>query len=381
MSTRFSLRLAQIGASFLLGLVLLIGWRVAKNAPIEKPKGPPPVPVSIALVTQRDVPQLVSGIGTVQPLNSVVLRPQVSGIITEVLFVEGQTVARGQLLARLDGRTIAANLHQAQAEQARNEAQLKAAKLDQARYDNLLALRAVSQQAVEQQTALVEQLNAAIAAGQATVAAQKVQLSYTQITSPISGRVGLRHIDPGNLVQAGDPRGLVSVTQVDPISVVFSLPQQLLPIMHPLVRGEAHAPVEAYDRDGGVLLGEGQLTTLDNQVDPASGTVLLRAEFNNKDGALWPGQFVTVRIRIGVKMNALVVPVQAVKQGPQGAFVYRVREDRAELAPVHVGYSNENVVVIEDGLSKGERIVVDGHSRLTPGAPVKWIDPPRSAGP
>jgi RND family efflux transporter MFP subunit len=366
--------------------MLLIGWRVAKNAPIDRPKGSPPVPVSIAFVEQRDVPQLASGIGTVQPLSSVVLRPQVSGIITEVLFVEGQTVTRGQLLARLDDRSIAANLRQAQAEQARNEAQLKAAKLDQARYDNLLVLRAVSQQAVEQQTALVEQLNAAIAAGQATVAAQKVQISYTRITSPISGRVGLRHIDPGNLVQVGDPRGLVSVTQVDPISVVFSLPQQLLPTVQPLMRGEARALVEAYDREGGVLLGEGKLTTLDNQVDPASGTVLLRAEFNNKEGALWPGQFVTVRVRVGVSTNALVVPVQAVKRGPQGSFVYRVREGRAEVVPVHIGpahsvYSNENVVVIQDGLAKGERVVIDGHSRLTPDALVKWVEPARSVGP
>jgi RND family efflux transporter MFP subunit len=359
--------------------MLLIGWRVAKNAPVDKPKGPPPVPVSIAFVEQRDVPQLASGIGSVQPLNSVVLRPQVSGIITEVLFVEGQTVTRGQLLARLDDRSIAANLRQAQAEQARNEAQLKAAKLDQARYDNLLVLRAVSQQAVEQQTALVEQLNAAIAAGEATIAAQKVQISYTRITSPISGRVGMRHIDPGNLVQVGDPRGLVSVTQMDPISVVFGLPQQLLPTVQPLMRGEARALVEAYDREGGVLLGEGKLTTLDNQVDPASGTVLLRAEFNNKDGALWPGQFVTVRVQVGVSTNALIVPVQAVKQGPHGSFVYRVREGRAEVVPVHLGYSNEHVVVIQDGLEKGERVVIDGHSRLTPDALVKWIEPPRSA--
>ena len=220
-----SRRVLQV-AAVAIPVAVLVTWRLMSNTVAAgPPKGPPPVPVSVVAVEQRDVPQLAAGIGTVQSLHSVVLRPQVSGIVTEVLFEEGQQVKKGQLLARIDDRTIVANLRQSEAEKARNEAQLRAARLDQSRYNNLLAEEAISRQTVEQQAALVEQLEAAIRANEATIAAQRVQLSYTQITSPVTGRVGLRRIDPGNLVQAGDANGLVAVTQVDPISVIFTLPQ------------------------------------------------------------------------------------------------------------------------------------------------------------
>lgn len=359
-------------AAVALALALLIAWRLTSNTvAASPPKGPPPVPVSVVAVEERDVPQLAAGIGTVQSLHSVVLRPQVSGIVTEVLFEEGQQVKKGQLLARIDDRTIVANLRQAEADKARNEAQLRAARLDQSRYNNLLAEEAISRQTVEQQAALVEQLEAAIRANEATIAAQQVQLSYTQIASPVTGRVGLRRIDPGNLVQAGDANGLVAVAQVDPISVIFSLPQELLVSLQGL--NQAH--VGAYDRDGGVLLGEGKLKTVDNQVDAATGTIRLRAEFGNKDGRLWPGQFVTVRLQTGVSSDALVVPARTVKQGLQGPFVFRVREQRAEVVPVQVGYSNDEIAVIREGLVAGDSVVSDGHSRLTPNATVKLVNP------
>jgi RND family efflux transporter MFP subunit len=299
----------------------------------------------------------------------------VSGIVTEVLFEEGQQVKKGQLLARIDDRTIVANLRQSEAEKARNEAQLRAARLDQSRYNNLLAEEAISRQTVEQQAALVEQLEAAIRANEATIAAQQVQLSYTQIASPVTGRVGLRRIDPGNLVQAGDAQGLVAVTQVDPISVIFTLPQELLVTLQGLAHGEPYAHVGAYDRDGGVLLGEGKLKTVDNQVDAATGTIRLRAEFTNKDGKLWPGQFVTVRLQTGMSNDALIVPARTVKQGLQGPFVFRVREQRAEVVPVQVGYSNDEIAVIREGLAAGDSVVSDGHSRLTPNAVVKLVTP------
>lgn len=370
-----SSRRAVVGALILAPVVLLIGWRLLSSSmAADPPRGPPPVPVSVVAVGHRDVPQLAGGIGTVQSLHSVVLRPQVSGIVTDVLFDEGQQVKRGQLLARIDDRTIIANLRQAEAEKARNEAQLKAAKLDQSRYENLLAEEAISRQTVEQQAALVEQLQAAIRANEATIAAQQVQLSYTQIISPVTGRVGLRRIDPGNLVQAGDAEGLVAVTQVDPISVIFTLPQELLSTVHGLTHGQPTAKVNAYDRDGGVLLSEGKLTTIDNQVDAATGTIRLRAEFENKDGRLWPGQFVTVRMQTGVSGNALVVPARTVRQGLQGAFVFRVREQRAEVVPVQVGYSDDEIAVIRAGLADGDSVVSDGHSRLTPNAIVKLVD-------
>lgn len=364
-----------------VSVLLLVVWRMTVNTVAAgPPKGPPPVPVSVVTVEQRDVPQLAAGIGTVQSLHSVVLRPQVSGIVTEVLFDEGQQVRKGQLLARIDDRTIVANLRQAEAEKARNEAQLRAARLDQSRYNNLLAEEAISRQTVEQQAALVEQLEAAIRANEATIAAQQVQLSYTQITSPVTGRVGLRRIDPGNLVQAGDANGLVAVTQVDPISVIFTLPQELLVTLQGLTNGEPHAHVGAYDRDGGVLLAAGKLKTVDNQVDAGTGTIRLRAEFTNKEGRLWPGQFVTVRLQTGISGGALVVPARTVKQGLQGSFVFRVREHRAEVVPVQVAYSNDEIAVIREGLAEGDSIVSDGHSRLTPNATVKLVDAAATAG-
>ena len=362
-----------VAVSFLV--VALLAWRMLSGSlAADRPHGPPPVPVSVVTVEQKDVPQLAAGIGTVQSLHNVTLRPQVSGIVTEVLFQEGQNVKRGQLLARIDDRTILANLRQAEAEKARNVAQLKAANLDKSRYDNLLAEEAISRQTVEQQVAQVEQLQAAIRANEATIAAQQVQLSFTKITSPVNGRVGLRHIDPGNLIQVGDAAGLVTVTQVDPISVIFTLPQELLGRVGGLTSGESHAHVGAFDRDGGILLGEGKLTTIDNQVDASTGTIRLRAEFTNSAGKLWPGQFVTIRLETGVSGNALVVPSRTVRQGLEGPFVFRVREQKAEVVPVQVGYNNDEITVITGGLAEGDSVVVDGHSRLTPNARVKLVE-------
>nr|WP_235936788.1 efflux RND transporter periplasmic adaptor subunit [Steroidobacter agaridevorans] len=358
-----------------IAVVLLIAYRLLSSSlAADPPRGPPPVPVSVITVEQKDVPQLAAGIGTVQSLHNVILRPQVSGIVTEVLFEEGQQVKRGQLLARIDDRTILANLRQAEAEKARNEAQLKAAELDKSRYDNLLAEEAISRQTVEQQLAQVEQLEAAIRANEATIAAQQVQLSFTKITSPVNGRVGLRRVDPGNLVQVGDANGLVTVTQVDPISVIFTLPQELLGRVQGLTHGDSSAHVGAFDRDGGVLLAEGKLTTIDNQVDASTGTIRLRAEFANTQDKLWPGQFVTVRLQTGVSGNALVVPTRSVRQGLEGPFVFRVREQKAEVVRVQVGYSNDEITVITAGLAKGDSVVTDGHSRLTPNATVRLVE-------
>lgn len=362
-----------------VAVVVLIAWRLLSSSlAVDPPHESQPVPVSVVTVEQKDVPQVAAGIGTVQSLHNVILRPQVSGIVTEVLFEEGQNVKRGQLLARIDDRTILANLRQAEAEKARNEAQLKAARLDKSRYDNLLAEEAISRQTVEQQVAMVEQLEAAIRANEATIAAQQVQLSYTKITSPVNGRVGLRRVDPGNLVQLGDADGLVTVTQVDPISVIFTLPQELLGRVSGLTQGKPYAHVGAFDRDGGVLLAEGKLTTIDNQVDANTGTIRMRAEFGNSEGKLWPGQFVTIRLETGVSGNALVVPTRTVRQGLEGRFVFRIRELKAEVVPVQVGYSNDEITVITAGLANGDSIVSDGHSRLTPNAMVTLVDGPNS---
>jgi RND family efflux transporter MFP subunit len=385
LSSAMSIRLPQSRGAF-LGVaatslvVVLIAWRLLSSSlAADPPHGPSPVPVSVVYVEQKDVPQLAAGIGTVQSLHNVTLRPQVSGVVTEVLFQEGQQVKRGQLLARIDDRTILANLRQAEAEKARNEAQLKAANLDKSRYDNLLAEEAISRQTVEQQVALVEQLHAAIRANEATIAAQQVQLTFTKITSPVNGRVGLRRVDPGNLVQVGDAAGLVTVTQVDPISVIFTLPQELLGRVQGLTQADSYAQVGAFDRDGGLLLAEGKLTTIDNQVDASTGTIRMRAEFVNSEGKLWPGQFVTIRLQTGVSSSALVVPTRTVRQGLEGPFVFRIRDQKAVVVPVQIGYSNDDITVITAGIAQGDSIVTDGHSRLTPNAMVKLVDSPNPA--
>jgi RND family efflux transporter MFP subunit len=331
--------------------------------------------VSVVEAIQRDVPQRISGIGTVQSLHAVVLRPQVTGVITEVLFDEGELVVRGALLARIDDRSIKAALAQAEAEKASGEADLRIAELDLSRYTGLRDRSVIPRQAIEQQAALVEKLKATIQASQARIVAQQVQLSFTQIRSPVRGRVGIRRVDPGNLVQAGDENGLVSVTQIDPISIVFTLPQELLPRLRAATRNKQAVSVVAFDRDAGERLAQGRLTTLDNQIDVATGTLRLRAEFDNAEGDLLPGQFVTLQLETGITTNATVVPAAAVQQGLKGAFVYRVQNDKAEMAQVVTSFLDDEIAVIAEGVAPGDRVVVDGQSRLKAGSRVKVSAP------
>ncbi len=359
-------------AIVLLALVALAWWLLAGGKKEMPP--PPPVPVSVIRAEQRDVPHMATGIGTVESLHNVTLRPQLEGVLSEVLFQEGQMVRKGDLLARIDDRATAAALAQAQAEKARNEAQLRAAEQDLTRYQNLVKEEAISRQTVEQQQGRVGELRAAVNANDAAIAAAQVQLSYTKIIAPVSGRIGLRRVDPGNLVRASDSEGLVTVTQIAPISVVFSLPQTLVPNIQPLLKQPGGARVTAYDRDNGTELADGQLTMIDNQIDTATGTIRLRAEFVNADGSLWPGQFVTVRLQIGLSGNATVVLPRAVKQGLEGPFVFRVNNGKAEVVPVSVGYSTDKETVITKGVQPGETIVSDGQSRLKDGSPVKIVE-------
>lgn len=333
------------------------------------------MPVAVVEAARRDVPQRISGIGTVQSLHGVVLRPQVTGVVTEVLFDEGELVERGALLARIDDRSIKAALAQAQAEKSSGQADLRIAELDLARYSGLRDRSIVPVQTIEQQAALVEKLKATIQGSEARIAAQRVQLSFTEIRSPVRGRVGIRRVDPGNLVQAGDDNGLVTVTQIDPISVVFTLPQELLPRLRQANKSTRPVNVTAFDRDAGTPLAHGRLTTLDNQIDVATGTLRLRAEFDNAEGELMPGQFVTLQLETGTSADATVVPAQAVQQGLEGAFVYRVRSEKAEMAPVITSYLDDEIAVIAEGIVPGDLIVVDGQSRLKPGAAVKYSAP------
>lgn len=360
----------------LCAIVLLAAggyWWFAKTSEkaARQSGGGSAVPVSVVEATQRDVPQRISGIGTVQSLHAVVLRPQVTGVITEVLFDEGELVERGALLARIDDRSIKAALAQAEAEKISGEADLRIAELDLARYTGLSDRSVIPRQTIEQQAALVEKLKAAIQASEARIAAQRVQLSFTQIRSPVRGRVGIRRVDPGNLVQAGDENGLVTVTQVDPISIVFTLPQELLPRLRAATRNKQAVSVVAFDRDAGERLAQGRLTGLDNQIDVATGTLRLRAEFDNSAGELLPGQFVTLQLETGVSANATVVPAAAIQQGLNGAFVYRVQNDQAEMARVVTSFLDDEIAVIAEGVAPGDWVVVDGQSRLKAGAKVK----------
>jgi RND family efflux transporter MFP subunit len=353
--------------------IVLTSLACGKGGPPPK-SGPPAVPVSVETARTEDMPQLARSMGTVQSLNQVTVRTQVAGVLTEVLFREGQVVKRGELLARIDDRVIAAELAAAKAEKRKSEAQLASARIDLVRYQNLLQQEAIARQVIDQQTALVEQLEATVAANDAAVAVAAARLSYTRILSPVDGRVGLRRIDPGNVVQPSDAEGLVMVTQLEPIAVVFALSQDFLPVLQPVLHTESAPPVVARDRPSGGELAQGKLSVVDNQVDRATGTVQLKAEFANADRSLWPGQSVSVELQTGFSPGAVVVSSKSVQRGLKGSFVYRVRDDKAELVHVRTGHVNDDLVVILEGLSSGDLIVSDGHSRLTPGAKVKVVN-------
>jgi membrane fusion protein, multidrug efflux system len=347
----------------------LISWRTVRPA---APKfNADPVLVSVARVEREDVALLVTAIGNVQSLNNVVLKPQIGGVLTQVRVHEGQRVARGELLASIDDRPLKAAESQAKAIESRDRANLKIAELDLRRDENLLAGEAIAGQTVDQQRALVEQLKATVESDAAAVQTAEVQRSYASIVSPISGRVGMRRVDPGNLVQANDPNGLFSVVQIDPISVVFSVPQQNLSRLQPLLDNPGNAKVTAFDRDAGTTLATGHLTTIDNQIDAATGTIQLRAEFPNPKGHLWSGQFVTVTLQTGIDHNAITVSSRAVQNGLDGNFVFRIKNAIAEVVPVKVRYVQGSTTALSGELERGDLVVTEGQEQLTTGTHVR----------
>lgn len=370
---------AGIGLAALIGAGLALGAFRSRGA--APPKAPPPVPVNLTVVERRDVPHWQQTIGTVTSLNSAVLRTQVDGVLTEVLFREGQSVKRGQLLARIDDRAIAASLDGARAALERDNAQLRVAQSDLTRFRQLSGGQLIARQMVDQQASSVQQLQATTQANQAAIDGARVQLSYTRIESPIDGRIGLRRVDPGNVVRSTDPDGLVTVQQVDPISVVFTLPQDQLPRLRAAQR-EGRVEVQALDRDAGTVLAEGELRVIDNEVDGTTGTVRVRAVFANSGDALWPGQLVSVRVLTGTSPAATVVALQAVQRGLEGSFVYRLEPgDKVAVVPVQIDYQDDLIAVVR-GVEVGDKLVRDGQSRLKPGmrvAPVAAADEARNA--
>ncbi len=318
-----------------------------------------------------DMPVYLSGLGTVTPLNIVTVKSRVDGQLMQVLFREGDTVSAGALLAEVDPRPFQVQLSQAEAQLAKDQAALKNAQVDLQRYEVLNQQDSISKQQLDTQAAVVRQDEAALKVDQAQIDNAKLQLTYARITAPISGRVGLRLVDPGNIVHATDTNGIVVITQLDPIAVIFTLPEDNLPQIGQALKATHQLPVDAYDRDLQHKLATGSLLTTDNQIDPATGTVKLKAIFPNKDNMLFPNQFVNARLLVNTLHDTVLVSNAAIQHSPQSAFVYVVKSDNtAEMRNVQLQGSNGGATAIVRGVSAGELVVTDGLDKLQPGAKV-----------
>lgn len=363
--------------ALLVALAAVALWYVMKPV-TAKPGAPVAVPVRVVSVVQKDVPRFASGIGTVLSLHSVVIRPQIDGILTQLLVKEGQQVKKGELLATIDDRSIRASLDQARAQLGESQAQLAVAQVNLKRYKLLSVDDGVSKQTYDQQQALVNQLKATAQGNQAAIDAAQVQLSYTRIRSPVTGRVGIRNMDEGNFLRTSDTEGLFTVTQIDPIAVEFALPQQMLPTLQRLMAAPEPALVQAYigaDGTSGAMLGEGRLSLIDNQINANTGTLRAKAEFSNAAQRLWPGQLVTLKIQTALDKDALVVPPTVVQRGLEQPFVYRITGDQVESVPVVMVYQDSDLHIIK-GVSAGDQLVSDGQSRLKPGSRIQVLGAP-----
>jgi multidrug efflux system membrane fusion protein len=332
--------------------------------------GEGPVPVIAAMAKRADVPLYLDAVGTSRALNTVTVRPQVDGKLIQVAFAEGQDVKKGDVLARIDPTTFQAQLDQAIAKKAQDEAQLSNARLDLERYERLAATNSINRQQADTQRATVAQLEALVKSDQAAIDNARAILNYTTITAPIDGRTGIRLVDEGNIVRASDANGIVVLTQLQPISVFFNLPQQELSrVNRAFASGTVEVQVLRSDTDA--VLDHGKLTVVDNQVDQTTGTVRLKGEFPNARLQLWPGQFVNVRLLIETLKNVVVVPTSAVQRGPRGTFVYVVKDDgTASMRPVTIGHQDEVQAVVTRGVEAPERVVTTGFARLTEGTRV-----------
>lgn len=356
----------------ILGGLGYIGWTAMQQKQATKGGGRPDLPVPVLAATPRimDVPVYLDGVGTVRALNNVTVRSQVDGKLIAVNFTEGQDVKKGDVLGEIDPAIYQAQYDQAVAKKAQDEAQLANQRLDLTRYQQLAAANAGSKQQADTQRALVAQQEALINADQAAIDNAKATLSYTKIVAPLSGRAGLRQVDQGNIIHASDATGLVVITQLQPIAVQFSLPQQQIMRVNAASAKGALA-VDVFGNDGQSVVDTGKLTGIDNQVDPTTGTLKLKAEFPNASFQLWPGQFVNVRLKVETISQALVVPTSAVQRGPAGAFSYVIGDgDIVAAKPVTVTQQNETQAVIASGLTANDRVVTTGFANLSDGAKV-----------
>jgi len=352
----------------------------------EKAKAAQPaaIPVVTATVAKEDVPIFLTGIGTVQPAQTVTVKVRVDGELQKVAFTEGQDVKEGDLLAQIDPRPYQAVLDQAVAQKGRDEATLANAQKDLERYTTLFAQDSIQQQTLDTQKATVNQLKATIQSDQAQIDNARVLLAYTTIRSPVTGRTGLRLVDAGNIVHAADTTGLVVINQIDPIAVVFTLPEEHVPKVNEAMQKAGATPLQAQalGRETGEALATGRLLLVNNQIDTATGTVQLKAQFPNKAHALWPGQYVNVRLVLGTRHDAATVPESAVQRGPEGLIAYVVKpDDSVETRPIRVARTQEGKAIIDDGLAPGTRVIVDGQYKVKPGVKVAEAKQGAPAGP
>src|SRR5579862_3762642 len=339
-----------------------------------------PVSVAVSPALKQNVPYYLSGLGTVSAFNTVTVKSRVDGELQKVNFTEGQFVHEGDLLAEIDPRPFQVALEQMEGQLFRDQAQLNNARVDFKRYDQLAKEGVIASQQVDTQNAMVSQLEGAVRADQAQIDNEKLQLIYCKITAPLSGRVGLRLVDQGNMIHATDPNGLVVITQVQPIAVLFTLPEDNLQEVIQHMKSESLG-VEAFSRDDQAKLATGKLLTVDNQIDPTTGTVRFKAAFDNRDLSLWPNQFVNTRLMLAVRKDAIVVPLAAIQRGTDGSYVYTVKSGKANMQPVKVDLIQGNIALIASGVSVGDQVVVDGQERLQSGTPVEVHDASPAAAP
>lgn len=375
-STPSSKRQWFIGLLLLALVIVLIWWFwPAKTAPQGNTRwGFDNVPVRIAHVESRDFPIVLKALGTVTAYNTANVRSRVDGQLLKVLFKDGQPVKAGDVLAQIDPRPFEIALQQAQGTLAENQAQLRNAEKDLALYRGLFAEDSIARQTLDTQEALVNQYRGALQNNQGAVAEAKLNLDFTKVRAPIDGRLGIRQVDQGNLVNSGDTNPIVVITQTLPISVTFTLPEAELPAVLAQVRNDRTLVVQAWDRGENNQLAEGVLESLDNQIDTTTGTVKLKARFENAEEMLFPNQFVNTRLQVSVRENALLVPVAALQFGANGTFVYVIdAEDKVEVRKVKVGPGDGEFTVIEEGVAAAERVVVEGTDRLREGNKVEVI--------